>query len=102
MGQRRRFEQTHGEFLPDGLQFLCCLCQISVGLRQTHPLHLHLTEHLETTQTHAYTAPKNTVTFKKTCHKPLFSDIQSESRVVLTKIYPGRHMSRGNRKYSFK
>lgn len=39
--------RTYSEFLPDGLQFVCSLCQICICLRQSHPLDLNLTEYLQ-------------------------------------------------------
>lgn len=47
---RERDDQTepYCKFLPDDLQFFCCLNQISTGLEETHPLCLYLTEHLYT------------------------------------------------------
>lgn len=45
----------HSKFLPDGLQFLSSLCQISVSLRQTHPLDLYLAEYLSFKHSRIYT-----------------------------------------------
>jgi len=46
--------KTHIQFLPEDFQFLRSLDQISVGLGQTQPLHLHLAEDLHA-HTHART-----------------------------------------------